>query len=396
MPAWLAEEGATPSQIAAFVAISSLPWGFKLVAGPVMDRFSFLPMGRRRPWVVIAQCGLVLSLIVLGFVPDPVNNMLLLTAGAFVVNSFAALQDVAVDGMAIDVLPVEERGRANAFMGFGQVAGYAGSAALVALLLVELGLPAATLALAIGAGLILSLVIRVREREGERILPWTAGEASARSIALRSPDWHSIFANLMRVMFLPASIILLLTTLCWRMTSGFWDSAAPVIVVQQLGFASTDYSYWNSITSGAAAVLGLLLGPVIDRTGARLVLMAGIGTMGVLFLVTGLLPGQWNHAWFPVVVLVLYALCGQAIFISFIAMHMNICWLRISATQFAIYMAWANLSRSIGAAVYAEIEPILTSPEVFIVMAISCFAGAALLTMLRLDRHEEQLKALDK
>ncbi|MDZ7685901.1 MAG: hypothetical protein U5O39_13590 [Gammaproteobacteria bacterium] len=27
---------------------------------------------------------------------------------------------------------------------------------------------------------------------------------------------------------------------------------------------------------------------------------------------------------------------------------MNLCWTRVSATQFAIYMAWANLARSIG------------------------------------------------
>jgi PAT family beta-lactamase induction signal transducer AmpG len=49
LPAWLAGEGATAADIATFVSIASLPWGLKLFAGPFMDRFSFLPMGRRRP-----------------------------------------------------------------------------------------------------------------------------------------------------------------------------------------------------------------------------------------------------------------------------------------------------------------------------------------------------------
>ena len=86
-----------------------------------MDRFSYLPMGRRRPWIIAAQGGLLLSVCLLGLIPDPGNNIVLLTWIAFLINSFAAVQDVAVDGMAIDVLP--ERGKANAFAGFGQVVG---------------------------------------------------------------------------------------------------------------------------------------------------------------------------------------------------------------------------------------------------------------------------------
>ena len=129
LPAWLAEQAVPASQIAYFVAISGLPWGFKLLAGPVMDRFAYLPMGRRRPWVIAAQGGLLLSICLLGLMPDPVENIVLLTWLAFIVNSFAAVQDVAVDGMAIDVLPEEEKGKANAFMAFGQVAGFSGSAA---------------------------------------------------------------------------------------------------------------------------------------------------------------------------------------------------------------------------------------------------------------------------
>jgi PAT family beta-lactamase induction signal transducer AmpG len=74
----------------------------------------------------------------------------LLTWVAFAVNVFSSVQDVAVDGMAIDVLPAEERGRANAFMAFGQVAGYSASAALCALALVAFGIKGATWILAIG------------------------------------------------------------------------------------------------------------------------------------------------------------------------------------------------------------------------------------------------------
>ena len=36
LPAWLASEGATASQIASYLAVITLPWAFKLVTGPLM------------------------------------------------------------------------------------------------------------------------------------------------------------------------------------------------------------------------------------------------------------------------------------------------------------------------------------------------------------------------
>lgn len=395
LPAWLAEQGVDAAEVATFIAISGLPWGFKLFAGPIMDRFSFLPMGRRRPWVVAAQFGLFFAIFAMGLVPDPANNVMLLTWIAFSVNCCAAIQDVAVDGMAIDVLPVEERGRANAFMAFGQVAGYSASGALSASALIWFGIAGAAWLLAIGVGFIFLLSVIVRERPNEKMLPWTPGEASERSIALQAADWLGIFANLVKVMFLPASIILICVTLCWRVAGGFWLTAAPVIAVQQLGYESTDYSQWTAAAGFTAATLGLLLGPLIDRTGARHILMGGIAGLGILFLITGTFDNLWVYGWFPVLVLCGEALFGQAIFISFIALHMNICWVRVSATQFAIYMAWANLARSIGAAIYGQVEGSLTSPQEFQVMAASCFVGVALLLVLRLAEHERRIERLD-
>ena len=62
MPAWMAAQDFSNSAIARFVAVVALPWAFKLIAGPFMDRFQYRPMGRRRPWVMGAQTGLVLAL----------------------------------------------------------------------------------------------------------------------------------------------------------------------------------------------------------------------------------------------------------------------------------------------------------------------------------------------
>ena len=71
IPAWLASQGVSAGQIGSYLAVIVLPWAFKLVTGPLMDRYEFLPMGRRRPWVLAAQLGLSLSLLALMLVERP-------------------------------------------------------------------------------------------------------------------------------------------------------------------------------------------------------------------------------------------------------------------------------------------------------------------------------------
>ena len=141
LPAFLLERGATPAAVGGFVGGAMLPWTFKWLAGPMMDRFTFLAMGRRRPWVLIAQLGLALTGLAFAFFPAALDDLVMLTALCFVLNCFGATQDVAVDGMAMDVLPEDEHGRANGFMAFGQAAGISGSATISAFVLKSFGLP---------------------------------------------------------------------------------------------------------------------------------------------------------------------------------------------------------------------------------------------------------------
>ena len=395
LPAWLSEQNVAAVDIASFIAISGLPWAFKLVVGPVMDRLSFLPMGRRRPWIVGAQLGLLIAMVGLALVPDPVNNMLLLTWVAFAVNCFAAVQDVAVDGMAIDVLPTGERGRANSFMAFGQVAGYAASGAFSALALVQFGLFGAGVSITFGLLLIFIWGVVVRERKGERLLPWTEGEALSRSITLQSDDWLSIFSNLRLVLFLKASLIMIAVTGCWRIAGGFWLVGAPVIVTQDLGYESTVYSYWTSTFSLIAAVLGLLLGSVIDKFGAKRILMGALLVYAGIFFIAGSNVVLWTVPAFTLGVAAGEAMVNQAIFISFIAVHMSICWNKVSATQFAIYMAWANLGRSIGAEIYGSIESSLAQGEAFLMMGVLGLVAAGILLLLRLEDHDTRIAKID-
>jgi len=48
IPAWFAADGASVAQVGTVVGAAMFPWGIKFLKGFFVDRFAWLPMGRRR------------------------------------------------------------------------------------------------------------------------------------------------------------------------------------------------------------------------------------------------------------------------------------------------------------------------------------------------------------
>ena len=73
IPAWMAMNGRTPAEIGTYGAIIFIPFSFKILVAPIIERFTFLPMGRRRPWIIFGQLGLAASFMAMSMVPDPLT-----------------------------------------------------------------------------------------------------------------------------------------------------------------------------------------------------------------------------------------------------------------------------------------------------------------------------------
>ena len=116
LPGWFAQHGLSKAEIGKFIAIVTMPWAFKFIFAPLMDKFHYLRMGRRRPWIITTQLGIFVCTLMMAFVPDPIANLSALAFYGFLVNLFSSIQDLAVDGMAVDLLPKEDQARAQAFM----------------------------------------------------------------------------------------------------------------------------------------------------------------------------------------------------------------------------------------------------------------------------------------
>ena len=175
--AYLAQQGFTAAEIGNMLFWVYLPWVFKFLWGPFVDNYHYLPMGRRRPWILGAQAGMVITVVIIALVPGIESKIALLTGLLFFHNCFASLQDVAVDGLAVDVLSPEEFGKINGFMfgakRFGTMVGGAGIGYFIGSLGIAGGLFLTVPMLL----LIMCLPAFIRERPGEKLFPWGEGKA---------------------------------------------------------------------------------------------------------------------------------------------------------------------------------------------------------------------------
>lgn len=133
MPVYLREANASLTAIGG-AALLTLPWALKFLWAPLADRYGFKGMGLRRSWIIPLQGASIAALVIVGLL-DPSNSLIIVLIAFLVCNVIAATQDVATDGLAVDLLKDSERGWANGIQvgayRVGMIAG--GSAMLVVL-----------------------------------------------------------------------------------------------------------------------------------------------------------------------------------------------------------------------------------------------------------------------
>ncbi len=112
VPAWLRTEHVDLKSIGLF-ALIQLPYTWKFLWSPVLDRYALPMLGRRRGWMLITQVALLLSVPGFGQLhpqQDLWSIAYLCTAVAF----FSASQDIVIDAYRREILPDVELGLGNA------------------------------------------------------------------------------------------------------------------------------------------------------------------------------------------------------------------------------------------------------------------------------------------
>jgi PAT family beta-lactamase induction signal transducer AmpG len=108
MQAWLTMDGVDLATIG-FFGLVGVPYTFKFLWAPLMDRFEPPWLGRRQGWLVLTQFALALALWGMAQLA-PAAAPALFALAALAVAFLSASQDIVVDAYRTDLLPADERG----------------------------------------------------------------------------------------------------------------------------------------------------------------------------------------------------------------------------------------------------------------------------------------------
>jgi PAT family beta-lactamase induction signal transducer AmpG len=113
VPAWLRSNDVDLATIGLF-SLVSLPYTWKFLWSPLMDRFVPPFLGRRRGWALITQVALLFSIGMLGQF-DPAESLQVIVGLVFIVSLFSASQDIVIDAYRRELLADDELGTGNSF-----------------------------------------------------------------------------------------------------------------------------------------------------------------------------------------------------------------------------------------------------------------------------------------
>lgn len=396
MPNYLAYRGVEAAIIGSYLGLATLPHAIKLVIGPVMDRWTYLPMGRRRPWVIVAQTGIIISFASLIFIEDPLAQISLLMIGAFTVNAFVAFQDVSVDGMAVDILKPEEQSRAASLMFGGQALGASLTTAAGAWLMQGYGIGYASAVCSILVVFIIMLPLLTRERKGEKLFPWSPGKATAFEKGERAEGWKDIVFSLKNYTLMRTALIFALAMVIFSLARGLHLALVPIYFVQNLGWTDVQNSNLESLAGLIGAIVTMTIGgTLVHKIGRVNFFTIACIAMAGSALCVALVPLISDSVFLLQCYRILYSTLTTLATVSMIAVAMAVCGKKVAATQFAIYMALGNVGLSLGSTIIGPLRAAMSDSALFL-----AFAGLALLSLfilraVDLHGHAVKLEGMD-
>jgi MFS transporter, PAT family, beta-lactamase induction signal transducer AmpG len=388
LAAFMADQGLGTEDVGNIIFYSTLPWAFKWVWGPFIDMFGIQSMGRRRPWIILAQLMMAATMLLMVFVSDLTTSIVALSWMTAIHNTFGSLQDVAVDALAVDLLEEDERGQANGLMwgskyfgvaiggaGLGTVASYFGlRTAIMVQVLILLG--------------IMLLPLLHTERVGERVFPWSAGERQLREGDAVAENLRDGFSSLLRAFSLRSTLLGVLLAVLVNIGSGVIAAFIPVFfMTEAVGWTKEMYTQVQGGPAVLCGVAGAATGGfLVDRFGDKTMIAIGSIGFGVCWMAFYFLTSWWESTGFIVVLLCASTFLNSVMSVGLFALFMGISWSKIGGTQFTAYMAMLNLSTSIGTKIAGPLENALGSEKLFLV--VSLISVAAALPLLVIDRTE--------
>jgi len=341
LQAWMTVEGVDLKTIGIFTLIG-LPYTWKFLWAPFMDRYVPPLLGRRRGWMLLTQLALIAAIAGMAFT-DAKNALTTMALLALAVAFFSASQDIVFDAYSTDAVKPEERGMSAAMkvLGYRIAMLVSGGGALVLAsggeffgmsLPQGIGWQNTYLAMAalmlVGVGATLFAPEPLKQVQPPRSLD-EAMIAPLKEFFGRNGAWW-----------------LLLLIVLYKLGDAFAAALSTSFLIRGAGFSPAEVGAVNKGMGLAATIVGVLIGGALM---VRLGLYRSLLAFGILQALSNLmfmwvaLAGK-SYA-VMVAAVAVENVCGGMGTTAFVALLMSLCDARFTATQFALLSALASIGR---------------------------------------------------
>lgn len=302
----------TSTETIGLLGVVVLPWAFKFLWAPYVDRLSGGPLGPRRSWIIPTQalCSLLFFIMAL-LVSNDQSEITLVIVTLMLINTISATQDIATDGLAVERLKGKQIIWVNGLQIGAFAAGMTIGGSLTIILYDNGGWRMAFIAL--GTIMLIPLIIAFFVKE-------TPITTDMRSTPVERP-------SLVRTFRRPGALMMLSIAALFQFAHGMVGAMHGPFLVDA-GLSLTQIGILSGTAMFVFAVIGSLIGSLIAaRIGAPLTALI-FGTMAAAALALWLEPALSMKITFQQA-LIISAVISTFVFAAY-------------ASFFTVLMQWAS------------------------------------------------------
>ncbi|WXL25849.1 MFS transporter [Ectopseudomonas mendocina] len=312
-----------------------IPWAFKFLWAPLIDRYYVRAWGRRKTWLWGTQLALVLGVLALAVTAFDYGLWVFILVSLWI-STFAATQDIAIDGYTVESLPTADYRLGSMAQSMGVALGSMVGGAGVLWLYQTSGWQVALLVLAALTALPMLAVARINDRT-----PVTGAEKSPRpsfinTFKRKEMLWAFLLIVVYRLIEAPAMAML-----------------TPLMIDQK--WSLTEIGLLMSVVGASVGLLAAVAAAraLKTRKAESLLIQIGWGRT-VLYLLLGVLlyggVAQGSSLWLGAIVLLMLAIRYIAM-TSLYALLMRLCSRQQAGTDFTVLVCLELLVYFLGGAV---------------------------------------------
>ncbi len=336
LQAWMTVEGVDLAMIGIFTLVG-IPYTWKFLWAPTMDRFVPPFLGRRRGWLLVTQLALAAGIAAMAFL-SPREDLAMLALLAVFIAFASASQDIVFDAYRTDISSKDQRGIAGGLTVVGYRTAMLVSGALALVLVAGSGwIPALgwrNTYLLMAALMFVGVITTLLGREPANMVPPPRSLREAFVEPL-----HEFFSR-------PGAVWLLVLLVLYKLGDAFAGSLTTAFLLRGMGFSLEDVGYVNKGMGLAATIVGALFGGALM---VKLGLYRALMGFGILQAVSNL-TFMWLAVAgksYPIMILAIgfENFSGGMGTAAFVALLMALCDHRFTATQYALLSALASFGR---------------------------------------------------